>query len=124
VNRRALLSAAGLVVTPLAGCLDTGTDDAVVNAVERTTRTDAEVVSYADLSGPERRIARTAVEEAFYHTCDVPDALYSFSDRFPTIRSSYLAYRGTTYGLWIRILDTLRVDTAPSPDSVPSCGVL
>jgi hypothetical protein len=125
VNRRALLSAAGLAVVPLAGCLGGNARDAVVSTVEQSAADDAEVISYTDLPEAEQQIARTAVEESFYHACpDLPDALYSFSERFSTIDSSYLAYRGTTYGLWIRIQDTVLVDTAPTPDTDPSCGVL
>ncbi len=125
VNRRALVSAAGLVVAPLAGCLGGAPRDAVVNTVEQSTADDAEVISYTDLPAAEQQIARTAVEDSFYHACpDLPDALYAFSERFSTIDSSYLAYRETTYGLWIRIQDTVRVDTAPTPDTDPSCGIL
>ena len=119
-----LLSAVGLAVTPLAGC-GGSPGDAVVNTAEQSAAESADVVAYTDLPEAERRIARTAVEEEFYHACpDLPDALYSFSERFSTIDDSYLAYRGTTYGLWIRIADTIRVDTAPSPDADPSCGIL
>lgn len=124
MNRRTLLSAAGLAVAPLAGCLGAGTDDAVVSTAERSVSESEEILTYADLPEAERQIARTAVEEEFYHACPgLPDALYSFSERFSTIDSSYLAHRGTTYGLWIRIQDTIRVDTAPAPDADPSCGI-
>lgn len=125
MNRRALLAAAGTVATPLAGCIGGATSDAVVSTAERSVTDDAEVIAYADLPEAERRIARTAVVEGFYHACpDLPDALYSFSERFSTIDDSYLAYRGTAYGLWIRISDTVRVDTAPTPDADPSCGIV
>lgn len=125
MNRRVLLSAAGLAVAPLAGCLGGGTSDAVVNTAERSVTESADVVAYTDLPAAEQQIARTAVEEEFYHACpDLPDALYSFSERFSTIDNSYLAYQATTYGLWIRIQDTIRVDTAPTPDANPSCGIL
>lgn len=125
VNRRTLLSAAGLAVAPLTGCLGAGTSDAVVSTAERSVSERAEVVTYADLPEAERQIAQTAVEAELYHACsDLPDALYSFSERFSTIHSSYLAYQGSTYGLWIRITDTIRVDTAPTPDADPSCGIL
>ncbi len=86
---------------------------------------DAEVIAYADLPEAERRIARTAVLEGLYHACpDFPDALYSFSERVSTADDSYLAYRGTAYGLWIRISDTVRVDTAPTPDGDHSWGIV
>jgi hypothetical protein len=125
VNRRRLLAAAGIVATPLAGCVGSATGDAVVSTAERSVTDDAEVISYADLPEAERRIARTAVVEGFYHACpDLPDALYSFAERFSTIDDSYLEYRGTTYGLWVRITDTVRVDIAPTPDADPSCGVV
>ncbi|WP_147270921.1 hypothetical protein [Haloplanus salinus] len=125
MNRRALLSAAGVAVAPLAGCIGGNSRDAVVNTAEQSPTDDAEVISYADLPGAEQQIAKTAVEEEFYHACpNLPDALYSFSERFSTIDSSYLRYQGTAYGLWIRIQDTIRVDTAPTPDSDPSCGIL
>lgn len=124
MNRRALLSAAGLGVVPLAGCIGGSPADAVVNTAEQSATDDAEVISYTDLPEAEQKIARTAVDDEFYHACpDLPDALYSFSERFSTIDSSYLVYRGTTYGLWIRIQDTVRVDTAPTPDVNPSCGL-
>jgi hypothetical protein len=125
VNRRVLLSAAGLAVAPLAGCLGGASRDAVASTAERSATDDAEVISYTDLPGAEQQIARTAVEEGFYHACpELPDALYSFSERVSTIDNSYLEYQGATYGLWIRIQDTIRVDTAPTPDADPSCGVL
>ena len=53
VNRRALVSAAGLVVAPLAGCLGGAPRDAVVNTVEQSTADDAEVISYTDLPAAE-----------------------------------------------------------------------
>lgn len=125
MNRRELLSAVGLTVTPLSGCIGGSSRDAVVSTAERSAADDAEVISYADLLEAERRIARTAVGKGVYHACpELPEALYSFSDRFSTIDNSYLEYRGTTYGLWIRIQDTIRVDTAPAPDADLSCGVL
>lgn len=125
MNRRGFLSAVGITVVPLTGCLRPNRGDAVVNTAERSAADDAEVIVSSDLPEPQRQIAHTAVEDGFSHACpDLPDALYSFSEQFSTINNSYLKSQGTTYGLVIRIGDTIQVDTAPTPDSDPSCGIL
>jgi hypothetical protein len=124
MKRRSLLTAAGLAVVSLAGC-STMAGDAVVNAARRSPSGRSDRVSYNDLPPAQKRIARTAVEQDFYHACpELPDALRSFADRFRTTTDSYLRYRNTTYGVWIRIEDTLRVTTAPSPEQDRSCGLL
>jgi hypothetical protein len=125
MNRRTLLSTCGLAVVSLTGCIGGNSRDAVINVVEQSVAEDAEVISYISLSEGEQQIARTAVEEEFYHACsELPDALYSLSERFSTIDNSSLLYQETAYELWIRSQDTLRVSTAPTPDADPSHGIL
>lgn len=124
-TRRGLVSAAGVAVLSTAGCLGPGLpEDATVTVSEQSPGSDASVVSGEDLTDPERQIVQTAIDEELYHACpDLPDALYRFAERFEAIES-YLQYQGTTYGLWVRIEDTVRVDTAEPPDTRPNCGLL
>lgn len=99
--------------------------DAVVRAVEQSATRGAVVVAYADLPQGEQQIARTAVEENLYHACpELPESLRSFSSRFEGANDAYLEYQGTTYGVWIRIEDTTRADTAEPPENEPSCGLI
>ena len=99
--------------------------DAVVRTTQKSPTDDAVVVSHAELPEDEREIARTAVEEPFYHACpELPEALRSFASRFQKINDTYLEYRETTYGVWIRIEDTIRAGTASAPEENPSCGFI
>lgn len=126
MKRRHFLATVGAASASLAGCL--GPDmpnDAVVRAVQESRPTDTAVVSYDVLSRAEQQIARTAVEEDFYHACpDLPAALRSFAERFEGTEDTYLEYRGTSYAMWIRIEDTVRAGTASPPENEPSCGVI
>lgn len=126
MRRRSLLLAAGGASASLAGCLGPNMPrDAVVRAVEQSATGGAVVVAYADLPQGEQQIARTAVEENFYHACpELPESLRSFSSRFEGVNDAYLEYQGTTYGVWIRIEDTTRADTAEPPENEPSCGLI
>lgn len=91
-----------------------------------STPPDATVVEFVSLPDPERALVRTAVEEGVVRTCMTrsggrADALRSFADR-STVPSTYLAYDGARYGLWLRIEDTLRASTADSPpDGADPC---
>ena len=84
MKRRRLLATVGATSVSLAGCI--GTDmphDAVVRAVQKSPPEDVALVSYDDLPKSEQQIARTAVEEDFYHACpELPEAVRSFAERF------------------------------------------
>ncbi|ERG91718.1 MAG: hypothetical protein J07HQW1_01752 [Haloquadratum walsbyi J07HQW1] len=122
------LAGVGLLSATGAGCLlRPNPQDAVVNIAPASVDEDASAVLYADLPQAEQEIVRTTLTEGFYHVCEVPGTLRSFARRFgpeDSAEDSYLIYKTEMYGLWIRITDTLRVSTAPSPDENPSCGLL
>ena len=101
MNRRHLLVAVGAASTTLAGCLGSGMPkDAVVSAVQETPPAGATMVSYDDLPHTERQIARTAIEDDFYHACpELPEAIRSFAERFEGPDDAYLMYRGAGYGV-------------------------
>jgi hypothetical protein len=124
MKRRGFLAIIGTVSGSLAGCIGPGLpEDAVVRAVQESPPDDVLLVSYDELARTEQQIARTAVEENFYHTCpELPDALFSFADHFEGTGDAYLEYQGTSYAMWIRIQDTIRAGTASSPENDPSCG--
>lgn len=109
----------------MSGCLGAGMpDDAVVRAVSDPQSTTDTSVRYGALPESEQRIVRTAVENGFYHACpELPDAVRSFAARFEDPETAHLSYRGTTYALWIRITDLVRVTTASPPEEDPSCGL-
>ncbi|WP_411968435.1 hypothetical protein [Haloferax sp. YSSS75] len=124
MKRRHLLAAVGVASVSSAGCLGAGMPrDAVVSAEQESPPASATVVSYDALPQAERQIARTAIEDDFYHACpELPGAIRSFAERFEGPDDAYLTYRETSYGMWIRIEDTIRAGTAPPPDADPSCG--
>ncbi|MFB6096827.1 MAG: hypothetical protein ABEJ74_05520 [Haloferacaceae archaeon] len=126
MNRRRFLATAGAAAASLSGCIGSGMPtDAVVRTVQESPPADVASVAYDELPPAEQEIARTAVEEAFYHACaDLPPALRSFSERFDGPDDAYLEYQGTSYAVWIRIEDTIRAGTAPPPENEPSCGLL
>lgn len=99
MKRRHFLATVGAASASLAGCI--GPDmpnDAVVRAIQESRPKDAAEVSYDDFSQAEQQIARTAVEEDFYHACpDLPPSLRSFAERFEGTEDTYLEYRGTSY---------------------------
>jgi hypothetical protein len=125
VKRRALLTTAGAITTASAGCLDDGfREDASVRAV-RGDAGGATVVSATDLPPDELEIARTAVKEEFYHACpELPEALRQFAERFAEADADHMAFRGTTYAMWIQIQDYGTASAASPPDDLPSCGFL
>jgi len=99
--------------------------DATVKAVRTSAPEDATAVSSEELPRAERRIARTAVEGDFCHARpELPEAVRSFADRFGAIDGAYPAYRGATYGLWIRVPDRVFATAGPSPEGDRSCGLL
>lgn len=126
MKRRRFLATVGAVSASLSGCIGPGMPkDAIVRTVQESPPTDVASVAYDELPPAEREIARTAVEEEFYHACaDLPPALRSFAERFEGPDDAYLKYRATSYAVWIRIEDTVRAGTAPPPETEPSCGLL
>lgn len=99
--------------------------DAVVTTVQASQANSDGPVQYRILPGAEKAIAQTAVSEGIYHACpEIPDAIRSFASRFDDLNAAYLAYQGTTYGLYIRITDQVYAATASSPERNPSCGGL
>lgn len=126
MKRRRLLISVGAVSASVSGCIGPNMPkDAVVRMDRESPPADASPVSYDDLPEAERRLARAAVEDGLYHACpELPDALRSFAQRFEDPESAYVAYRGASYAVWIRIADTIGPRTAAPPERDPSCGVI
>ncbi len=126
MKRRCLLGLLGVSAFSMSGCLGSGMPaDAVVRAVPDSQPNTDEPVQYSTLLESEQKIAQTAVEDAFYHTCpELPDAVHSFANRFEDRETAYLTYQDTTYALWIRITDMVFTTTASPPENEPSCGLL
>ncbi len=125
MNRRQLLGCLGAATVSVSGCLGPGVQkDAVVNAVPHSDPNTDAPVQYRTLPEPQQAIARTAVEDGLYHACpDLPEAVNAFANQFDGVDTAYLAYQGTTYGLWIRVTDQVFAMTASPPDTEPSCGL-
>lgn len=126
MKRRRFLVTVGTASASLSGCL--GPDmpkDAIVRAVQEPPPEDVEVVEYDALPQAEQQIARTAVEADIYHACpELPEAVRSFAARFEEPDNAYLNHQGTSYAVWIRIQDIIRVRTAAAPENPPSCSVI
>lgn len=125
MKRRHFLGSVGAASASLAGCIGPNMPkDAVVRAVQNSPPADVALVAYDDLPRAEQQIARTAVEEDYYHACpELPEAVHSFAERFEGPDDAYLEYRGTSYAMWIRIEDTVQAGTASPPENEPSCGL-
>lgn len=87
----------------------------------------ATVLVHADLPAAEQSLLRTAVEEGVARACmdggsERADALRSVADRV-SVESSYLAYDGDRYALWVRVTDVVHAGTADPPegDADPCC---
>lgn len=126
MKRRRFLVTVGATSSSLAGCI--GPDmpkDAIVRAVQESPPEDVALVSYDELPQDEQEIARTAIEEEFYHACpELPGAVRSFGERFEGPDNAYLEFQGRSYALWIRIEDVIRAGTASPPENDPSCGLI
>ncbi len=124
MHRRTLLTVLTTTALPLAGCAG-GPRDALVSAGESEPSEDTPALRVSDLPEKERSIARTAIEDGVYHACpELPPELRSLAGRFDGPDDAYLRYDGRTYGLWIRIEDTVWAGTADPPAETPSCGLL
>lgn len=139
-RRRALLASATLGASSLAGCLggcgdgglfgpDMPHDGEIATDPPTTPPEGATLVDFSALPPVEQSLARTAVEEGIVRVClsddtDRAAALESFSNRV-TIESSYLAYDGAHYPLWVRTTDTVNAGTASAEtggdDENPCC---
>lgn len=125
MHRRQFLALVSVSSVGLSGCLGGGlAEDALVRAVQESAPESDVDVRYEELPPAEQEIARTAVEEPYYHACpDLPDALRSFAQRFRSERA-FLEYQNETYALWIRIQDVVSASTADPPEDDPGCGLL
>jgi hypothetical protein len=122
MRRRQLLALAGAL--PLAGCLCGMSKDAVVRADRASAPDGPATVSLDELPSEEQTIVRTAIDEGLYHACpDLPEPVRSFAGRLDSEEPS-LGYDGERYGLYVRVEDLVYADTASSPASTPSCGLL
>jgi hypothetical protein len=124
MDRRTLLTVLSTTALPLTGCVD-GPRDALVSAAEREPDDGETALRVTDLPDAEQSIARTAIEDELYHACpELPPELRSFAGRFDGPDTAFLRYDGRTYGLWVRIGDTVWAGTAEPPEATPSCGLL
>jgi hypothetical protein len=98
--------------------------DAVVRVDPNSAPAGPATVPFDELPTEEQAIVQTAIEEGLYHTCpDLPESVRSFAGRLDSEEPS-LGYDGGRYGLWVRIEDLVYADTASSPATTPSCGLL
>lgn len=122
-TRRRLLATTTLAVS-VAGC--TGMpNDAELTATEANAPSDADRIVFTDLPPDERQLVERALNGELVHACPGEqdrETLGSFGDRLDP--DTYLRRDETDYGLWVRIADTLRADTAPPPATDRSCGLL
>lgn len=98
MNRRRYLALLSVSSLSVAGCLGGMPRDAVVRAVQQSSPENKIPISYTTLPQAEQEIARTAVEEEYFHACpDLSDAVRTFADRFTAPDTAYLGYQGTFY---------------------------
>lgn len=142
--RRQFLALGGTVgSSALAGCarlctrglplIRTGmrNDAEVATEHTETVPQEATIVEFSALPPAEQSLVRTAVREGVVRACldgggDQAAAIQSFADRTveeSAYESTYLAYEGDHYGLWVRIADQEFVGTASPPevDENPCC---
>lgn len=126
VTRRTLLHATGAGgAIALSGCLGTGMPgDAVAAATPvEMVPDDATTLDMGSLPAAEQQLLQTAIEDGYYHECEVSDATRSFAGRIEGgPDTTYLARGDARYGLWVRVDDVVYADTGGSPPETPDCG--
>ena len=135
-RRQALASGLAMGFATIAGCTsDCGffgqrmshTGTIVVSPIE-SVPTDATIIQFSQLSEPEQKLLRTAIEKGAVQICmddegEQTDSIYRFGNRAAG-KESYLSHENEYYGLFVGITDQSYVMTAEDidiPDGNPCC---